>query len=84
MNATRAYVPPILPRETTWTAERISALSLIEMRQLLANAERLGESEIAALCAQAIKNRPRPVAAQKGKPKAKPAPRKIPAPATSE
>ena len=71
------YSAPILSRTTSWTPERIGALQLAEMKQLLANAERLQEDEIAALCRQAIKARPRPAPAVKpgvkaaAKPKAK-------------
>ena len=71
MSTSRSKFPlPILSRATTWSLERIAALQLPEMKQLLANAERLQEDEIAALCRQAIKERPRPVAVKK--PGAKP------------
>ena len=69
------FPPPILSRATTWSLERIVALQLPEIKQLLANAERLQEEEIAALCKQAIKERPRTVAVKKPgakKPAAKP------------
>lgn len=76
MTATRSkFPPPILSRATTWSLERIVALQLPEIKQLLANAERLQEEEIAALCKQALKVRPRTVAAKKPgakKPAAKP------------
>jgi hypothetical protein len=70
--------PPELPRTTSWTAERVSALpQLLDVRQLLANAERLGEPELAAICTAEISKRrkaslkaPKPPG-YKPKPKAK-------------
>lgn len=47
-------LPPVLPRATAWTAERIAKLNMIEVRQLKDNALRLGEPEIAALCDKAM------------------------------
>jgi hypothetical protein len=78
MSASRnKFPPPILSRATTWSLERIVALQLPEIKQLLANAERLQEEDIAALCKQAIKVRPRTVAVKKpgAKPRAKPKPK---------
>ena len=77
MSASRnKFPPPILSRATTWSLERIVALQLPEIKQLLANAERLQEDDIAALCRQAIKVRPRPVAVKKpGAKKAAPKPK---------
>jgi hypothetical protein len=46
-------------RNTTWSRERISALGTPELRQLLANAQRLNEPEIAALCDELLGARPR-------------------------
>jgi len=46
--------PPELPRTTSWTAERIAKLNMVEVRQLKDNAVRLGEPEIAALCDKAM------------------------------
>ena len=37
-----------------WTADRIAGLSVADLKQLLANAERLQETELAALCATAL------------------------------
>lgn len=51
----------MLSRATVWTAERIDKLSPAEVKQLRENAERLQEPEIAALCTQSLKGRPRPV-----------------------
>ena len=70
--------PPMLPRATTWSAERVSALpQLLDVRQLLANAERLGEEELASICTAEITKRrrealraPKPAGA-KPKPKVK-------------
>jgi hypothetical protein len=78
MSSNRSKFPlPILSRATTWSLERIVALPLPEIKQLLANAERLQEDEIAELCKQAIKLRPRtPAVAKPGaKPRAKPKPK---------
>jgi hypothetical protein len=73
MNApTRKVALPILSRATTWTLEKISALSAPEVKALRENAERLAEPEIAELCTQVLKSRPRSTGT--GKP---PAPRKV-------
>jgi hypothetical protein len=47
------------PRVAHWTQERIETLSTPEVRQLMANAERLAEPEIAALCSAVLAGRPR-------------------------
>lgn len=51
----------LLPRGRVakWDREKIDTLSTLELRQLLANAERLNESEIGALCTEALNARPR-------------------------
>ena len=51
----------ILPRGriSQWSRERIDKLSTIELRALLANAERLKETEVAALCNELLTARPR-------------------------
>ena len=59
MNPSRKFVAPILSRGTSWTVERITALSSPEVKQLRDNAERLAEPEIVALCTQVLKERPR-------------------------
>jgi hypothetical protein len=41
---------------TRWTPERIATLSAQDIKQLRANAERLQEAELVALCAQALKS----------------------------
>ena len=46
-------------RSAAWTKERIDALSTAEVRQLRDNAQRLGESEIAGLCEEVLKVRPK-------------------------
>ena len=52
--------PPILSRTTAWSAERVAALpSVLEVRQLLANAERLEEPELAAICTADLSRRRR-------------------------
>ena len=76
------YVPPFLSRSTEWSLERIAKLTAAEVRQLAANAERLGDDAIAALCAKALKEKlyapaaasPARKPAPKRKPAAKPAP----------
>lgn len=57
MSASPARHKPFLPpltRSTAWSADKISALSLAEIRTLSTNAERLGEDEVVALCKEAI------------------------------
>ena len=51
--------PAPRPRETKWTEERIAALSAGEVRQLRANAERLGDATVADRCASVLAHRPR-------------------------
>jgi hypothetical protein len=63
------------PRVEIWTQERIEALSTPEVRQLLLNAERLAEPEIAARCGAILDARPR------GRAPVRTARRKAPAPA---
>jgi hypothetical protein len=46
-------------RVELWTREKIESLSTIEIRQLQANALRLSEPEIAALCDEVLGARPR-------------------------
>ena len=68
---------PLLTRSTTWTAERVAALpQLLDVRQLLANAQRLDEPGLATICEAEITRRrrealraPKPPGA---KPKARP------------
>jgi len=55
MRAPKTFVAPVLPRVTAWTLEKISALPPKEIKQLRANADRLHETEIAALCEKALK-----------------------------
>jgi len=50
---------PRLTRVTHWTQERIESLSTPEVRQLQANADRLAEPEIAAICSAVLAARPR-------------------------
>jgi hypothetical protein len=45
-------------RATTWTRERVEQLGRQEVLQLQANAVRLEESELAALCAEVLKHLP--------------------------
>jgi hypothetical protein len=55
--------PPQTPtagsRGATWTRERLDQLGRQELRNLQANAARLGEQELATLCAQVMSERPR-------------------------
>lgn len=46
-------------RVAKWNLEKISALTTPELRQLHQNAERLLETEIAAMCAEVLDTRPR-------------------------
>jgi len=52
---------PILPRGRVakWSKEQIDKLTTLELRSLFANAERLKETEIAALCKELLDARPR-------------------------
>lgn len=54
-------------RSAQWTREKIDSLSTAEVRQLLDNAQRLNEAEIAALCEQVLGSRPRGIKAKKVK-----------------
>lgn len=58
-------------RTALWTIEKIAALTTPEVRQLRANAERLQEDDIAALCAQVLGDRPRGLAAPRAPAKKK-------------
>ena len=49
-------------RVALWTLEKITTLSTPEVRQLRANAERLDEADISALCEQVLGGRPRGLA----------------------
>jgi hypothetical protein len=51
----------ILPRGriSQWSRERIDKLSTAELRALLANAQRLNETEVATLCNEILNGRPR-------------------------
>lgn len=53
----------------TWTREKIGSLTTPEVRQLRANAERLQETEIAALCDAVLGERPRGIVKSKAAPK---------------
>jgi hypothetical protein len=46
-------------RSAAWTKDRIEGLSTAEVRQLRDNAQRLSESEIAGLCEEVLKARPK-------------------------
>ena len=54
------YVPRTLPRGriAQWSREQIAALTTPELRQLFANAKRLNETELAAMCDQLLTDRP--------------------------
>ena len=57
-------------RVAQWSREKIDALNTPELRQLLVNAERLKETEVAALCNELLDARPRGHAAvRRQKPK---------------
>jgi hypothetical protein len=67
-----------------WTREKISLLTTPEVRSLHANAERLMEPEIAALCIEVLGARPRTGVTAPGKVKAAPRPRRTKAKAKAE
>ena len=52
---------PILPRGrvSTWSREQIDRLSTPDLKALIANAERLQETEVATLCKAVLTARPR-------------------------
>src|SRR2546422_9125441 len=56
-----ARAAPILPRGRVakWSKEQIDKLTTLELRALLANAERLKETEVVALCNELLHARPR-------------------------
>lgn len=54
-------------RAQEWTRERIGSLSAADIKQLRANAERLNEPELAALCSEVLKGSPRAAQARRGK-----------------
>ena len=73
---TKFAPPPVLSRQTSWTADRVARLNMIELRQLKDNALRLGEPEIGVLCDTAMTQLRRDaLAARKALP---PKPRKPP------
>ena len=51
-------------RPSAWTAERVARLNKAEMQQLRENAGALGETEVVALCDEALKLLPKGAAAQ--------------------
>jgi hypothetical protein len=59
-------------RAALWTKDKIDLLSTPEVRNLRANAERLLETEIAALCIEVLGARPRSGVAAPAKPAAVP------------
>jgi hypothetical protein len=60
MSAPKKYLQPVLSRTTTWTVERVAALpQVLDVRQLLANAERLDETELAVICTADLTRRRR-------------------------
>lgn len=59
MKAVAAVTPFRKSRSSEWTRERLADLSKQELANLHANAVRLGEAELAALCDEVLKDRPR-------------------------
>jgi hypothetical protein len=59
-------------RAALWTKDKIDLLTTPEVRNLHANAERLLETEIAALCLEVLGTRPRSGVAAPAKPAAAP------------
>ena len=56
-------------RAALWTKDKINSLTTPDVRNLRANAERLLETEIAALCNEVLGERPRGGATPSAKPK---------------
>ena len=54
-----------------WTLDRIQTLSKPEVKQLRANAERLQEPEVVALCDEVLSSKAKPAKAGPAKVKAK-------------
>jgi hypothetical protein len=50
-------------RVAQWSKEKISTLTTIELKQLMANAVRLNEPDVAALCKEVLGERPKLMAA---------------------
>ena len=67
-----------------WTKEKIDSLSTLEVRNLHANAERLLETEIAALCIEVLGSRPRTGVTAPAKAKAAAKPKRAKARAKAE
>lgn len=57
-------------RSAAWTKDKIETLSTIEVRQLRDNAQRLSETQIAGLCEEVLKARPRGAGPKTGNAKA--------------
>jgi hypothetical protein len=71
-------------RITKWTKEKLNTLSKIELTQLLENAERLKEPEVAAFCRELLSERRKKKPAAPGTAKAGTAKKAaVPAAATS-
>lgn len=65
------------PGAKEWTRERVERLSGSDIRQLQANAERLNEPELVALCGEVLKSGPREVRGVRGKASPRPKARKL-------
>jgi hypothetical protein len=63
-------------RAAQWTKEKIDTLTTPDVRNLHANAERLLETEIAALCIEVLGSRPRTGVSAPAKTKAAAKPRR--------
>jgi hypothetical protein len=57
--AVKTAAAPFKPRASLWTRERLDQLSKQELVNLQANAVGLGETELATLCDELLKERPR-------------------------
>ena len=53
-----------------WTKDRIQTLSKPEVKQLRANAERLQEPEVVALCDEVLSSKAKPASSTAARPKA--------------
>jgi hypothetical protein len=78
MKSSAKYELPLLSRGTEWSDERIAKLTLAELKGLAANAERLGEPELATRCvAQMTVARREALAAAKAAPAKKKVVKKV-------
>lgn len=71
------FLPPRSGRAEEWTRERIERMPAQDIKQLRANAERLGETELAALCGELLKTARRAQSAPRSAPSLRTKARKL-------